>query len=273
MRAWLAAWRAGRLPYADSAAATGVSAIAGTGGGEVPRSAAPPPFRQRHAETLRYALPAYVGLVVIVLVTQLWLGNTLANFCLLEHADRAVELPRILALGQGTVILTGGLDLSVPWTISLQRHLLAGIVQGSDAALVYALPLVLAIACPIGWSTASASSVLGLSPIVVTLGDERHSCREPRCIYSNGTPAGFSSPLLRAFMTSHVLGTRPVVFFVAAFVVFAVYFLSRTAFGRRVYGIGNGLRVGAAFRHRRRAHADRRLHRSRRSARRSSGSC
>jgi ribose transport system permease protein len=34
-----------------------------------------------------------------------------------------------------------------------------------------------------------------------------------------------------------------VVFFIAAFVVFAVVLLGRTPFGRRVYGIGNGLRV------------------------------
>jgi ribose transport system permease protein len=33
------------------------------------------------------------------------------------------------------------------------------------------------------------------------------------------------------------------VLFVIAFVIFAVVFLSRTPFGRRVYGIGNGIRV------------------------------
>ena len=41
------------------------------------------------------------------------------------------------------MILTGGLDLSVPWTIGLCGILLAGIVKGSDAALIYALPIVL----------------------------------------------------------------------------------------------------------------------------------
>ena len=35
----------------------------------------------------------------------------------------------------------------------------------------------------------------------------------------------------------------PVVLFLIAFVVFAVVLLSDTPFGRRVYGIGNGIRV------------------------------
>ena len=41
-------------------------------------------------------------------------------------------------------------------------------------------------------------------------------------IYSGGTPAGFSSPMLRWFMTARIGGTTPVVFFVAAFAVFDV---------------------------------------------------
>jgi ribose transport system permease protein len=44
-------------------------------------------------------------------------------------------------------------------------------------------------------------------------------------------------------MTGHILGMTPVVPFVVLFVIAAVLVLSRTAFGRRVYGIGNGERV------------------------------
>ena len=171
------------------------------------------------------------------------------------------------------MILTGGLDLSVPWTITFSGILLAGIVQGSDAALVYALPLVLAIACLIGLVNGLGIVVLGLSPIVVTLAMNGF-LQGAALIYSNGTPAGFSSPLLRCVhdgacrwaqgrscSSSSPSSSSPSIF------------LSRTTFGRRVYGIGNGVRVARAFRHRRRAHADRRLRRSPPSAPRSSASC
>ena len=56
--------------------------------------AAMPSFLIRHAETLRYALPAYVCLVLVLIATQLALGHALIELGLLELADRAVLLPR-----------------------------------------------------------------------------------------------------------------------------------------------------------------------------------
>ena len=208
---------------------------------------APPPFSgttwvQRHSQTLRYALPAYVCFVLVLLVTELTLGHAVTN---LRYWDALAVLSgflAILALGQGTVILTGGLDLSVPWTIGFCGILLAGMVQGSDLALLYALPIVLALACLIGLVNGIGVVALGLSPIVVTLATNGF-LQGAALLYSHGTPAGFASPLLRWFMTGHIAGVTPVVFFLIAFVVFAVILLSDTPFGRRVYGIGNGIRV------------------------------
>lgn len=235
-----AAWRAGTLP----------SQI---GGGDKrlvisdvarpeSRTQAMPSFWSRNSETLRYALPAYVALVLVIIVTQTWLGNAITNWTYWNTLIVLSSFLAILALGQGTVILTGGLDLSVPWTITFSGILLAGIVQGSDVALLYALPIVLIIAAVIGLMNGLGIVWLGLSPIVVTLA-MNGLLQGAALVYSNGTPDGFSSPMLRWFMTGKLVGTTPVVFFTIAFVVFAVVFLSRTPFGRRVYGIGNGLRV------------------------------
>ncbi len=119
------------------------------------------------------------------------------------------------------MILTGGLDLSVPWTIGFSGILLAGIVQGSDQALVYALPIVLGIAVVIGLVNGIGIVVLGLSPIVITLA-MNGVLQGAALLYSGGTPAGFSSPLLRWFMTARLWwGVTPVVLFVIAFVIFA----------------------------------------------------
>jgi len=152
-----------------------------------------PPFYVRNVETLRYALPAYVCLIAVIVVTQFWLGHAILNPGYWNSLLVLSSFLAVLALGQGSVILTGGLDLSVPWTIGLCGIILAGMVSGSAA--------------------------------------------------SQGTPAGFSSPLLRWFMTGKVAGIVPVIPFMIAFVVFAVVLLGRTPFGRRVYGIGNGLRA------------------------------
>ena len=232
------AWRSSRLPRQ-------------IGGGDrrlriaterPPAAATAAPFRVRHAEALRYALPAYACLVIVVAITELWLGGAVLHWDYWNSLVVLSSFLAILALGQGTVILTGGLDLSVPWTIGLCGILLAGLVQGSDAALVYALPVVLAVAALIGLVNGIGIVVLGLSPIIMTLATNG-LLQGAALLYSGGTPAGFSSPLLRWFMTARIAGVTPVVPFLAVFVVFAVLLLSRTPFGRRVYGIGNGLRA------------------------------
>jgi ribose transport system permease protein len=236
------AWRQGILPSQIGGADKRLimlSAQRGPAQSKVPD----PSFWVRHADTLRYALPAYVCLVLVVIVTQFWLGRAILSWGYWNSLIVLSSFLAVLALGQGSVILTGGLDLSVPWTIGLCGILLAGTVQGSDGALIYALPMVLLLACAIGFINGVGIVVLGLSPIVMTLA-MNGILQGAALLYSGGTPAGFSSPLLRWFMTARVGGlVTPVVFFVVAFAAVAVVVLTRTPFGRRLYGIGNGLRV------------------------------
>lgn len=216
--------------------------LAVTRSSKVATTTAPPPFLTRNAETLRYALPAYICFILVVIVTQFWLGHAILNPGYWNSLIVLSSFLAILALGQGTVILTGGLDLSVPWTIGLCGILLAGMVKGSDAALLYALPAVLLLACLIGLLNGLGIVFLGLSPIVMTLATNG-LLQGAALLYSNGTPDGFSSPMLRWFMTGKIWIFTPVVLFMLAFVIFAVALLGRTPFGRRVYGIGNGVRA------------------------------
>lgn len=205
-------------------------------------SSSQPSFFTRNAEILRYALPAYICFIIVVVVTQVWLGGAILNPGYWNSLVVLSCFLAILALGQGTVILTGGLDLSVPWTIGLCGIILAGMVKGSDAALIYALPTVLLLACFIGLINGLGIVFLGLSPIVMTLATNG-LLQGVALLYSNGTPDGFSSPLLRWFMTGKIWIFAPVVLFMALFVFAAVTLLGRTPFGRRVYGIGNGIRA------------------------------
>ena len=209
------------------------------------RHAAPTPnFFVRNAETLRFALPSYICFVLVVIATQVALGHALTDWNYYNSLVVLSSFLAVLALGQGAVILTGGLDLSVPWTIGLTGILLAGMVKGSDTALIYALPICLLVGVAIGFVNGAGIVLLGVSPIVMTLA-VNGILQGAALVYSNGTPDGFSSPLLRRFMTDHVAGVTPVVAFVLLFVVVAVLLLDRTAFGRRIYAIGNGERVAA----------------------------
>lgn len=240
-RARLAAWRAGILPSQLEPIDRRLK-IAGPSHGKPDTVSPRPAFHVRNAETLRYALPAYVCLLIIVVVTQIWLGRAILNPGYWNSLLVLSSFLAVLALGQGTVILTGGLDLSVPWTIGISGIILAGMVNGSDAALLYALPVVLVMACAIGFANGFGIVYLGISPIVMTLATNG-ILQGFALLYSQGTPAGFSSPMLRWFMTAKLGFVTPVVLLMVVFVVVAVLLLGRTPFGRRVYGIGNGLRA------------------------------
>jgi ribose transport system permease protein len=234
------AWRAGTLPRQ-------IGGVDRQLRGHLPeagklRPGGSPPFWIRRAEALRHALPSYLCFVAVVIVTELWLGSAVLHWSYWNSLIVLSSFLAILALGQGTVILTGGLDLCVPWMIGLSGILLAGMVQGSDKAMIYALPAVFVIAAVVGLVNGIGIVTLGISPIVMTLATNG-VLQGAALLYSGGTPAGFSSPLLRWFMTAKIAGISPVVFFMAVFVVGAVILLSRTPFGRRVYGIGNGVRA------------------------------
>lgn len=237
----LKARRLGMLPGQGSRPAQRL-VLPGIGGTRA--AATLPSFTIRHAETIRYALPAYVCFVLVVLMTQFVTGNALFHGGYYNSLLVLSSFLLVLALGQGTVILTGGLDLSVPWTIALCGILLAGIVNGQNGPLIYTLPLVLAIGCVIGLVNGFGITMLGISPIVMTLA-MNGILQGVALLYSQGTPAGFSAPLMRWFMTSKAEFVTPVVIFILLFVVAAVVLHKRTAFGRRIYALGNGERVSA----------------------------
>jgi ribose transport system permease protein len=123
----------------------------------------------RNAEFLRFALPAFICFAIVVVATQAIVGLALTNWSCFNFLIVLSSFLAVLALGQGTVILTGGLDLSVLWTIGFTGILLAGMVKGSDAALVYALPIALLAGLLVDFVNGAGIVMLGVSPIVMTL--------------------------------------------------------------------------------------------------------
>lgn len=198
----------------------------------------PSSFMQRHGPTLRHVLPSYICLLLVVIVTQVVLSNVFGNQRYWDSLLVLSSFLAILALGQGAVILTGGLDLSIPWCIALSGVMLTGLVGGQDVGLWSAIPIVLLVATVIGVLNGLGVVALGLSPIVVTLAMNGF-LQGAALIWSDGSPAGFAPPSLRWLMTSKVMGFTPVTLFMVVFVAFAILLLNRTKFGRQVYAVGN----------------------------------
>ncbi|MCF1707923.1 ABC transporter permease [Tabrizicola sp. J26] len=237
----LGAWREGVLPSQRNFTSQRLSLP-----GEVSRvPAAAIGWRewiQRNRASIRLALPAFVCFLIVLVATEAILGNAVLNG---RYYNTLLVLScflAILALGQGSVILTGGLDLSIPWTIALAGIVVSKMAAGSNAELIYAIPFVLLMGAFIGLLNGSGIVILGLSPIVMTLA-MNGMLQGVSLLYSGGTPDGFAAPLLRTFMTQRFLGVTPVVIFLILFVIFAVLLLTRTPFGRRIYAIGNSVRA------------------------------
>ena len=197
-----------------------------------------PTWFARNREAVKHALPAYVGVALVLLATQSLFGNTLTNPGYFNSILVLSSFLAILALGQGTAILTGGLDLSLPWIITLVGIVVAGLVRGSDLAAIWVIPFGLALGTGIGVVNGLGIVLLGLPPIVMTLA-MNGILQGAALVYSNGTPDGFASPGMRWLMTGHLGFLTPVVVLVAVFAVAATVLLGQTVFGRRIYAVGN----------------------------------
>lgn len=76
-------------------------------------------------------LPVYLALAVLVVVAWVWAPQTLSSVSLRAIAPYGALLG-ITALGQMLVIMTGGIDLSTPGTVTLAAAIMVGVGQQSD---------------------------------------------------------------------------------------------------------------------------------------------
>ena len=196
----------------------------------------------RHSATLRLVLPAYAALAVVLVVTALVLGRQLTFPEYLNSLLVLASFPAVIVLGQGVVILCGGLDLSIPWMITFAGILFAGMSRGANGAMLWTAPTVLAVAAAVGFVNGVAIVGLGISPIVMTLA-MNGMLQAAALIYCNGAPLGLAPSGLRWLMAGKLGGLTPVIWLLAAFVVGSTLLLSRTTFGRQLYVVGNSPRV------------------------------
>jgi ribose transport system permease protein len=238
LRRTMAALRDGSLPSRFKPLDATI-ALAGFGAA----AAAPlPGWLTRNRAALRYALPAY-GLFIAALGVTIGLNR--GDFSPAEYIGTMFTLGAFLAilgLGQGAVIISGGLDLSVPWTITFPAILVTTFSNGVDGPSVWAVPLALAAGLGIGFLNGAAIVLFGLSPIIVTLA-MNGVLEGSALVFSDGAPIGSSPPWLAWFVTGRVGGLAPVGWFLIGFVVVATLLLNRSAFGRRVAAIGNSVTV------------------------------
>ncbi len=148
----------------------------------------------------------------------------------------------VASFGQGLVILTGGIDLSIGAVMGVGGMIVANLTRGVDGALLYALPIALLClhrdrsdqrAGRRDWSIAAVHHDLVVRDRVLRRGlghDSGQFAAERR--------AGAAT-----FHGGRLLGIPLPIFFILLFAVAAALFQNRSAVGRRIYALGDNPRA------------------------------
>jgi ribose transport system permease protein len=113
-------------------------------------------------------LPVYVALALLAVIATIWAPATLSETGLRSIAPYATFLA-VAALGEMLVIMSGGIDLSIPGTFTLAAVIVVGMGQGADDQIWPAIGIALLLATIIGLVNGILVGGLGLNALIVTL--------------------------------------------------------------------------------------------------------
>ena len=145
----------------------------------------------------------------------------------------------ILAIGMGFVILTGGIDLSVGYTVGICGCMLASMIsKGSNMWLTFIGVLLMGIF--IGAVNGVLVTYMKLAPFIVTLGTGK-IMQGLILLITNGMPISVNTPL--NWLGNGKVGQIPVaVIIMALVIIIGTVFSKYTLSGRNIYAVGNNER-------------------------------
>lgn len=191
---------------------------------------------------------AWLFLAVLIVFFEVW-SRRAFNAGFIENAFniRSIAVfataPLLLAMGQTFVIISGGIDLSVGFTMGLAAVVASqvmnlatdsvGTVGGLLAGIIAAAVAALIPGCVNGFLIAR----LRVPPFIGTLG-MYGVARGIAYLLAGGTTVPVSNPIL-GLIGNGTIGPIPIVVLItAAALLFLHYLLSQTRFGQYTYSIG-----------------------------------
>jgi ribose transport system permease protein len=147
----------------------------------------------------------------------------------------------VASIGQTLVVLLGGIDLSIPFVIGF-GNVVAAQLYGDHWSFGAVLALVAALALAIGAANGALSALLGVHPLILTLGIGT-AVQGAVLLWTAGFPSGAAPDALSEFVSiGGSVGPLPVPWLVPCFALLAIaviLMLERTPFGRRLYALGS----------------------------------
>lgn len=148
----------------------------------------------------------------------------------------------IVALGQTLVVITGGIDLSVAWMMTIGAYMVSNLVNSSNANLVWGIPLMLVVTFGLGAINGFCISCLRVPAIVMTLG-MNIILQGALVALTQGSPEQSAPPLLLTLGQKNLLGIPYLVIIWIIMTVVVMLALFKMKYGRKLFAIGNNATV------------------------------
>lgn len=182
-------------------------------------------------------IPVWIALGLLLIAAYTLAPATLSTASFTAVLPLASFLA-IVSLGQMLVVMTGGIDLSTPGTMTLAAFLTVGISAGADENILLGLGAALAVSALIGFANGFLVGVFRLNPLIVTLAVGQ-VVRGALLRYTNQIANEASVPQgLSQWAISQVAGASWI-FWIAIFTIIGVTLvLGYTGVGRRFRAVG-----------------------------------
>ena len=187
----------------------------------------------------RPVVVAFACIVALLVVGSLYSRSFLSPQYLLQQLKVASFLG-VIATGTMIVILLGQIDLSVPWVVAVGGMMSTAATGWGPSGATLAIPFGIACGVALGLVNGACVAYLRIPSMIVTLAV--NAVAEGLMVVHTGgfSPQDSSSPAMRALATGDLVFGLPNALIVwVAIGVGANFLLTRTTFGRAVYGVGN----------------------------------
>lgn len=202
--------------------------------------ASPPVVRRLMASHLRRNAPLaipYVGALGVFVVGS-FISDGFLSGASLNNILALTAILAVVAGSQTLVIISGGIDLSIPWVMTGSGILTSYLAESSNEPLIWIVPLVLALAVLVGVANGLGVTLLGVPPIIMTLAMDVVLSGAVILYALGASQQTLTPPLMRDLIDGHVFGVPS--YLIVIFITTVVYsfILSLMPFGRKLYAVG-----------------------------------
>lgn len=185
---------------------------------------------------------ALIGLIIIMTI----LSPVFMTPRNIANVIKQITINGILAIGMTTVILTGGIDLSVGSIVALSS-IVAAIFGKEGSGYPILIPIILGIltGTAIGAINGFGVAYLRIPPFIVTL-STMTIVRGVALLITNGVPVFGLSAAMISLANGTTLGLPNLIFFLLSTFLVVLFLLNATVFGKRIYAVG-GNEIAARY--------------------------